>query len=33
MAEKKLLEQAQDLMRINHYSLKTERSYLNCRRS
>lgn len=29
MAEKKLLEQARDLMRIKHYALKTEQTYLN----
>lgn len=28
MAEKKLLEQARDLMRIKHYALKTEYTYL-----
>lgn len=29
MAEKKLLDQARDLLRMNHYALKTEQSYLH----
>jgi len=29
MAEKKLLDQARDLIRVKHYSIRTEETYLH----